>query len=122
MDYFLFTVAIQAIKLNAALNNVTIATSSSNLIGCIDNQWDIVFLGDMFYNRDFTDTVLDWLTYLADHDTEVLIGDPGRIYLQEHPIRELLTNIYKVNLPERCRMENNGLTQGFVWRLCQSRR
>ncbi|XP_071790277.1 electron transfer flavoprotein beta subunit lysine methyltransferase-like [Asterias amurensis] len=114
-------VAVQAIQLNATLNNVTIATTTSNLIGSLDNQWDVVFLGDMFYDREFTNIVVDWLKYLAANGADVLIGDPGRLYLQEHPITRLLTNVYKVDLSDSCKMENSGMTQGFVWKLCNSR-
>ncbi|XP_022085640.1 electron transfer flavoprotein beta subunit lysine methyltransferase-like [Acanthaster planci] len=110
-------VAIQAVKLNAEMNSVAMTTTSRNLIGRLADHWDVVLLGDMFYDKDFTDTVTDWLRCLADRGTEVLIGDPGRIFLRDHPVRDCLVNIFTVDLSESCRLENNGMTQGFVWKL-----
>ena len=114
--------AIHAIKLNAAENNVDVATTSQNLIGSPGNQWDVVLLGDMFYDRDFADTITDWLSQLAGDGTEVLIGDPGRLSLQEHPIRRRLEKVFEVELLPRCKVENYGMTQGFVWRLPASQK
>ena len=103
--------------MNAALNHVTLETSLDNLIGCPITNWDVALLGDMFYDNDFTNMVSDWLEYLSSRKINVLIGDPGRFYLQNHPIKKQLIKVFEVELPEQSRLENNGLTQGFVWQL-----
>ncbi|XP_072033034.1 electron transfer flavoprotein beta subunit lysine methyltransferase-like [Amphiura filiformis] len=114
-------VSIQAIKMNAALNHVTLETSTENFIGRHISDWDVILLGDMFYDNDFTNMVSDWLKYLSSFNTTVLIGDPGRFYLQSHPIKKQLTKVFEVELPEQSRLENNGLTQGFVWQLVKEK-
>ena len=55
------TVAIEAIKLNAALNNIKLHTSQENFIGQMEIQQDLILLGDMFYDDAFTDFVLKWV-------------------------------------------------------------
>lgn len=101
--------------MNAALNNITMETSKDNLIGSRNNDWDVVILGDMFYDEHFTNVIHDWLKYLAARKTNVLIGDPGRIYLQNHPIKRQLRKVFDVELTEQNKIENNGLTRGSVW-------
>ncbi|XP_030846997.1 electron transfer flavoprotein beta subunit lysine methyltransferase-like, partial [Strongylocentrotus purpuratus] len=112
-------VAIQAIEINAALNGITLDTSAKNLIcqPCLkDNQWDVVFLGDMFYDKDFTNMVVDWLICLIrKHNSRILIGDPGRVYLRDHPMRENLIKLFEIELPPNCVEENRGHSSGYVW-------
>lgn len=112
------SVAIEAIKLNAAMNGIALDTSTENLIGQTEihnSQWDVVFLGDMFYDGDFTNTVADWLTHLRNrYNNQVLIGDPGRIYLRNHPMRDSLKKLFEIDLPPGCIEENRGHSTGYV--------
>ncbi|CAH1801056.1 unnamed protein product, partial [Owenia fusiformis] len=73
--------AVEATKVNAALNNVSVDTSTKDFIGETDIDVDIVFLGDMFYDQEFTNIVYDWITHLSRNGTRILIGDPGRVHL-----------------------------------------
>ncbi|XP_054767444.2 electron transfer flavoprotein beta subunit lysine methyltransferase-like isoform X2 [Lytechinus pictus] len=112
-------VAIQAMKLNAVLNGITMDTTVENLIHqpCQENsQWDLVLLGDMFYDRDFTNLVADWLiSLIRKHKSRILIGDPGRVYLRDHPMRENLIKLFEISLPSSCVEENRGHSSGYVW-------
>ncbi|XP_077996233.1 electron transfer flavoprotein beta subunit lysine methyltransferase-like [Glandiceps talaboti] len=111
-------VAEKAIQMNAQLNNVTMETSSQNLIGQTDQLWDTLLLGDMFYDTDFTSLVTDWLIRLiSKKQCCILIGDPGRVFLNQHPIRGRLQKLAKYNLPEQCKEENHGFCEAVVWRL-----
>ncbi|XP_070572562.1 electron transfer flavoprotein beta subunit lysine methyltransferase-like [Ptychodera flava] len=112
-------VAVRSIQVNANLNDVTIATTTQNLIGQFSQQWDTVLLGDMFYDVDFTTKVTDWLLRLLSlkKASLFLIGDPGRIFLNQHPIRGHLSQVGKYSLPQQCREENHGFTDGTVWSL-----
>ncbi|XP_071485705.1 electron transfer flavoprotein beta subunit lysine methyltransferase-like [Diadema antillarum] len=116
-------VAAQAMRLNAALNGVELEISTKNIIGeCAEHDetdhWDVVFLGDMFYDRDFIDRLSLWLNSLVRRNKcQVLIGDPGRQFLQGHPLQERLQKLYEVNLPANCIEENRGHSVGLVWEL-----
>ncbi|XP_033112501.1 electron transfer flavoprotein beta subunit lysine methyltransferase-like [Anneissia japonica] len=108
-------VAIDAVRLNMLLNNVTLETSSENLIGHHYTNLDVVLLGDMFYDKDFSNMLNDWLKELAARGTTILVGDPGRVYLRDHPIRSKLLKLMDYELLEQCKRENNGLSNGYVW-------
>ena len=85
-----------------------------------DSQWDVVFLGDMFYDRDFTIKVADWLKHLRTrHKCCILIGDPDRVYLKDHPLRRNLKRISEIELPSNCIEENRGHSMGYVWEFVQ---
>lgn len=110
--------AISAIMLNAAMNNVNVVVESGNLIGQVNNKWKTIVLGDMFYDAAFRDVIIDWLTMQCrEFKSNVFIGDPGRLPLIEHPIKSHLRKVGQYVLPKRCREENNGMTEGFVWQL-----
>ncbi len=72
--------ALAAIALNAEANGVPIATLAGDVVGR-DDGWDVVFAGDISYERDMAEAATGWLAQLAARGATVLIGDPGRAYL-----------------------------------------
>ena len=72
--------AVAAIAINAAANGVPVTPLSGDMIG-VDEGWDVVFAGDVSYERDMAQRVTDWLETLARRGALVLVGDPGRSYL-----------------------------------------
>lgn len=72
--------AMQAITLNAALNNVHVDVTLTDLIG-IELDYDVILVGDLFYERDIAAPLFVWLQSLCRRGALVLIGDPGRTYL-----------------------------------------
>ncbi|KAK3083866.1 hypothetical protein FSP39_004344 [Pinctada imbricata] len=111
-------VAVEAIALNAEINQVDLNTSTENLIGKCQDEWDVVLLGDMFYDDNFADVIGSWVPELSERGKTILIGDPGRYSFERHPLKNNLCRIYKHKLPENCLKENNGMTHGFVWKYC----
>ncbi|XP_013390162.1 electron transfer flavoprotein beta subunit lysine methyltransferase-like [Lingula anatina] len=109
-------VAALAIQMNAELNGVypNIEISTENLIGH-SKHWDFLLLGDMFYDKDISDRVLEWMDMLAGQNTKIFVGDPCRIYMLDHPIRTKLRLIAEYDLTDECKEENYGLSSGFVW-------
>ena len=98
------------------LNNIKdIHINESNLIGSLDKSWDMILLGDMFYDEEFTNHIAHWIESLHKNGTLIYIGDPGRIYFTKHKVKKRLRNVFAVELPKECQWENNGLTQGHVW-------
>lgn len=66
---------------NAALNGVRVNTLLGDVIGTLDQGWDVVLAGDIFYERDLSSRALPWLRALRKKGVRVLVGDPGRSYL-----------------------------------------
>jgi predicted nicotinamide N-methyase len=72
--------ALAAVRLNAALNGVAVATPPGDVVGA-PCRWDTVFAGDVCYEAPMTTHILPWLRGLVAAGAEVLIADPGRAYL-----------------------------------------
>jgi predicted nicotinamide N-methyase len=68
--------SLAAIRLNAAANGVTLAVTGEDLIGG-PASFDLILVGDLFYERPLAERLLAWLTPLS---VPVLMGDPGRTY------------------------------------------
>ena len=104
--------ALVAIGLNAAANGVAIAGRVEDLVGQ-DEGWDAVLAGDIFYERDTAARVLEWLDALRRRGAAVLIGDPGRTYLD----RERLEAIATYAVPVTRDLEDLEMKQSSVWRI-----
>uniref|UniRef100_A0A3B3TF80 Electron transfer flavoprotein beta subunit lysine methyltransferase n=1 Tax=Paramormyrops kingsleyae TaxID=1676925 RepID=A0A3B3TF80_9TELE len=110
-------VAAIATKLNCELNGLeSLPTETENLIGTEPKGWDLILLGDMFYEEVLIDSLHTWLrSCIQAHGTQVLIGDPGRAHLESHVIRRHLRLLANFQLPESIREENFGLSNSCVW-------
>jgi predicted nicotinamide N-methyase len=72
--------AIEATRINAALNGTDVATTGRDVVGD-ENRWDLILCGDVCYEAPMTGHILPWLRRMARTGTEVWIADPGRAYL-----------------------------------------
>lgn len=109
-------VAIIAATMNAKLNNVEIKTESKNLINSpLALNYDIIFLGDVFYDEEFAAQLFPWVKSLVESDKTVIIGDPGRYALKNCELKLELLNSYE--LPQNVCIENNGFEYSNVWKL-----
>lgn len=106
--------ALAAIRLNAALNGVVLQVEGRDLVG-IDEGWDVVLAGDIFYERETAARVEPWLRRLSDRGATVLIGDPGRSYLP----RERLVSLAAYEVPVTRALEDTEIKRSQVWRLAQ---
>jgi len=77
--------ACTAIRLNASANNCAVTTTQDDLIGA-PNAWDVILVGDLFYERPLAERLLAWLTLL---DVPALLGDPGRNYFPKERVEKL---------------------------------
>jgi predicted nicotinamide N-methyase len=77
--------AIAAIKLNAAANAIDIAVTQNDVIG-LPGDWDIILVGDLFYERPLAERLLTWL---APMTIPALLGDPGRNYFPKQGVEKL---------------------------------
>ncbi|MDE2579046.1 MAG: methyltransferase [Hyphomicrobiales bacterium] len=103
--------ALSAIALNAEANGVRVSPRGGDLVGT-DNGWDVVFAGDVSYERDMAARVTDWLERLARRGATVLVGDPGRSYLA----RERLEPIAEYRIPVTRALEDAEIKRTQVWR------
>ncbi len=72
--------ALAAVRLNAALNGVAVATPEGDIVGSTC-RWDVILAGDVCYEAPMTAHILPWLRAMAAAGAEVLLADPGRAYL-----------------------------------------
>jgi predicted nicotinamide N-methyase len=79
--------ACAAIALNASVNGCTIAVTQDDVIGK-GGDWEVILVGDLFYERPLAERLLAWLTPL---DAPALLGDPGRNYFPKAQVEKLAT-------------------------------
>ena len=72
--------ALAAIALNAAANGVAIATTADDLLASRPALFDVVLVGDLYYERQLADRVSAFIDAAAAAGALVLIGDPQRNY------------------------------------------
>ncbi|KAJ7402687.1 Electron transfer flavoprotein beta subunit lysine methyltransferase [Pitangus sulphuratus] len=106
-----------AMILNCELNHLNpFPITIKNMINSEAGNWDLIVLGDMFYDEQLADGLHHWLRKcIRIQRTEVLIGDPGRHQFLSHSIHSQLHKVIEYSLPEYTRQENYGLTSSIVW-------
>ena len=106
-------VAAEAMGLNAELNDVFLDVVTQNVIGSTCSDYEVVLVGDVFYDKEIADHVLPWLRDLKARGREILIGDPGRFYLPDLG----LERIARYHSETTGLMEDTDLRNAGVWRL-----
>jgi len=99
-----------AIAVNAEGNAVPAITVVGDVLGGPVPAVDVVLAGDVCYDREMTERVLPFLDRARASGAEVLIGDPGRMYLPQ----DRLTAVAAHDVPET---EGPGIRRSTVWRL-----
>jgi predicted nicotinamide N-methyase len=105
--------AAAAIRLNAALNSVTVEVVEDDLVGAANPGWDLVLAGDVCYERPMAEAVETWLKGLAAQGTEVLLGDPGRSFLPRAGLEHVIAYAVKTSRE----LEDTDVRNAVVWRL-----
>ena len=98
-----------AIGLNAAANQLDIAVTQEDIIGQ-PSAWDVILVGDLFYERPLAERLLAWLAPLK---ATALLGDPGRSYFPKHGVEKLA--IYTVQTTRD--LEDREIRETGVYRL-----
>jgi predicted nicotinamide N-methyase len=80
--------ALAATRLNAALNDVAVATPDGDVVGAAC-RWDLILAGDVCYEAPMTRHILPWLRAMAAAGAEVWLADPGRAYVPRDGMIEL---------------------------------
>jgi predicted nicotinamide N-methyase len=100
-----------AVQLNAQANGVTVDFLGRDLIG-IDEGWEVVLAGDVFYDRALAFQLTPWFTELRARGAQILVGDPGRAYLPKQRLEERV--VYEV--PVTRALEDSEVKRTTVWR------
>ena len=105
-----------AIALNAEANDVYVEIVTQDLLDrpAPDTpRYDVILVGDLFYERDTAARALAFLDRNAASGTRVLIGDPGRTYLP----KERLTLLAEYSVPVTRELEDMEIKRTCVWEL-----
>ncbi|MFN3636632.1 class I SAM-dependent methyltransferase [Rhizobium rhizophilum] len=100
-----------AVRLNAALNTVSVSFTGEDLIGRSVDV-DVILAGDVFYDSDFARALVAWFGVMAKNGCLVLVGDPGRSYRPTEHLEALAT--YEV--PVTRVLEDSDVKKTTVWR------
>jgi predicted nicotinamide N-methyase len=105
-----------AIQLNAEANTVYVDVLVQDLLdhpAPAEPRYDVILVGDLFYERDTAARALAFLDRQAAAGTRVLIGDPGRTYLP----RERLARLAEYSVPVTRELEDLEIKRTTVWQL-----
>lgn len=85
-------VALDAIRLNAALNGVNLTLCPGDQVGTCAQDWDVVVAGDICYEKAMSTRLETWFRGLiTDHGLRVITADPGRTYQPRAGLTPLAT-------------------------------
>ncbi len=102
-----------AIGLNAELNEVTVEATTQDVLDGPALPFDLVTVGDLFYERPLALRVLAFLDRSMAAGAEVLVGDPGRTYLPKERLGHLAQ--YEIATPRA--LEDMEIKKTSVWAL-----
>jgi predicted nicotinamide N-methyase len=102
--------AIAAIEVNTALNNITLGVLG-DVVGdaC---RWDLILCGDVCYEAPMTGHIMPWLWTMAETG-EVWVADPGRAYLPRQGLQEILRMV----VPTMMELEDRPERVVTLWRM-----
>jgi predicted nicotinamide N-methyase len=103
--------AAAAIALNAALNGVTIAIETRDLLDRGPAGWGVVTAGDVCYEEPMASRMIALLRRIAARGRLALLGDPGRAYLP----REGLVERARYVVPVSRELEDREAREGVVF-------
>jgi len=105
--------AADAAALNAAANGVSVETTHEDLLGHPPGRFDLVLIGDLFYERPLAERVLAFAQAAKAQGADVLVGDPRRSYFP----KEKFTAVAHYEVPVTRELEDAEIKRSAVWRL-----
>jgi predicted nicotinamide N-methyase len=105
--------ACAAAHLNARINGVEIDITDADLLDHAPQDFDVVLVGDLFYEKALAERVHAWLVAAKEAGAAILIGDPGRSYLP----KSALTHVIDYNVPVTRELEDAEIKRSAVWRI-----
>jgi predicted nicotinamide N-methyase len=105
--------AATTIRLNAEANAVHLETTRDDLLAGPPGAFDLVLVGDLFYERPLADRVLAFANAARAGGAQVLAGDPGRSYFP----RDRFQRLAEYSVPVTRDLEDAEIKRTAVWRL-----
>jgi predicted nicotinamide N-methyase len=105
--------AVAAIALNAAANGVSVDASTADVLDAPPGRFDVILVGDLFYERALADRVLGFLDSARRSDAVVLVGDPQRSYFPKDRFRQVAA----YSVPVTRDLEDMEIKRTSVWQL-----
>lgn len=105
--------ALEAIKLNAELNDVKIETCDGLDLSKPYRKADVILAGDICYQQATSTSVTRWLRFCVEAGKNVFLCDPGRAYVP----REGMTKLESYNVPTSRDLEDNDIRIATVWHM-----
>jgi predicted nicotinamide N-methyase len=103
--------AAAAIALNAALNGVSVAVDTRDLLDRGPAGWGVVTAGDVCYEEPMSSRMIALLRRIAARGRLALLGDPGRAYLP----RQGLVELARYTVPVSRELEDREAREGIVF-------
>lgn len=105
-------VSLAAARLNAQANRVDLETTADNLLAATPPDFDVIIIGDLFYERALADLVLAFIAAARARAPLILIGDPQRSYFPRGRFEKLAE--YRV--PVTRELEDSEIKLTAVWK------
>ena len=102
-----------AIALNAEVNDVRLDATSDNILTRPPPEHDLLLVGDLFYEKDLSDSVLKWCEAAAAHGASVLIGDPKRSFFPT----DRFEPVAEYSVPVTRALEDSEIKRTLVWKM-----
>jgi predicted nicotinamide N-methyase len=110
--------ALAAIELNAAANGVALETTADDLLAAPAADFDVVLIGDLFYERPLAERVLSFADAALARGALVMSGDPRRSYFPPDRFQKLA----EYSVPVTRELEDAEIKHTAVWQLDAARR
>ena len=102
-----------AVSLNSELNDVQIRATSEDLLLASPPQIDLLLIGDLFYEKELSNSVLKWSAEVTAKGAMVLVGDPKRSFF---PV-ERFEPVAEYSVPVTRALEDSEIKRTLVWRM-----
>ena len=102
-----------AAGVNAEANDVTFETTERDLLDGDVEGFDIVLVGDLFYEKPLSERVIAFMRRASAAGLPVLVGDPRRSYFP----KDLFDCIAQYDVPVSRELEDNEIKRAAVWKL-----
>lgn len=103
--------ALAACRVNAAANGVSFATVGDDLLASLPREFDVVLVGDLYYERATADRVSAYIELAKANGAEVFIGDPQRSYFP----RDRYRHVAEFAVPVTRDLEDAEMKRAAVW-------